>query len=112
VAAGVWHPPMLITNPPDPGLTPRAVAAAPTLGSLRQLMHTAVTSGAASRANLAGSPVYGQVGTTPASPGSSWWAHWFVGYRGGVAFAVLELTRSSSGSAVPLGAAFLAGVGG
>jgi cell division protein FtsI/penicillin-binding protein 2 len=112
VAAGVWHPPVLTINPPDPGLTPRAVAAAPTLGLLRQLMRTAVTTGAASRANLAGPPVYGQVGTTQVSPGSSWWAHWFVGYRGGVAFAVLQLTKSSSGSAVPLGSAFLAGIGG
>jgi hypothetical protein len=42
------------------------------------------------------------------TPGSRWWAHWFVGYRGDVAFAVLVVTRSASASAVPLGAAFLA----
>ena len=108
VASGKWRPPMLVTSPPDPGLSPRAVAAPQTVVALRQLMRTAVAKGAARAANLAGTPVYGQVGTAPVAPGSRWWAHWFVGYRGDVAFAVLELTRSASASAVPLGAAFLA----
>jgi len=111
VAAGTWHPPMLVTSPPDPGLTPRAVANAQTVGSLRTLMRAAVVSGAARGANLGGAPVYGQVGTARAAPGSKYWAHWFVGYRGGVAFAVLELTKSPSTSAVPVGASFLSGLG-
>jgi cell division protein FtsI/penicillin-binding protein 2 len=111
VASGKWRPPVLITSPPDPGLTPRAVAGPQTVGSLRQLMRASVTRGAAQAANLAGVPVHGQVGTAPATPGSRWWAHWFVGYRGDVAFAVLELTRSPSASAVPLGASFLANGG-
>lgn len=108
VASGKWHPPVLVTTPPDPGLTPRAVASPQTVGSLRQLMRAAVANGAARAANLSGTPVYGQVGTAPMTPGSHWWAHWFVGYRGDVAFAVLVLSKSSSASAVPLGAAFLA----
>ena len=108
VASGKWRPPILVTFPPDPGLSPRAVAAPQTVVALRQLMRTAVAKGAARAANLAGTPVYGQVGTAPVAPGSRWWAHWFVGYRGDVAFAVLVVTRSASASAVPLGAAFLA----
>ncbi|HWG60571.1 MAG TPA: NTF2-like N-terminal transpeptidase domain-containing protein [Streptosporangiaceae bacterium] len=112
VDAGVWHPPSLITNPPDPGLTPKAVAAAQTLGTLRQLMRATVTSGAARQANLHGTQVYGQVGHARETTGSRWWANWFVGYRGGVAFAALELTRSPSGSAVPLATSFLRGLGG
>ncbi|MDX6337228.1 MAG: hypothetical protein QOG05_4568 [Streptosporangiaceae bacterium] len=111
VDAGKWHPPMLVTSPPDPGLTPRAVASAQTVGSLRTLMRDAVVSGAARGANLGGNQVYGQVGTARASAGSKYWAHWFVGYRGGVAFAVLELTKSPSTSAVPVGTAFLSGLG-
>jgi cell division protein FtsI/penicillin-binding protein 2 len=111
VASGSWHPPMLVTSPPDPGLTPQAVADAQTVGSLRTLMRAAVVSGAARGANLGGAPVYGQVGTARATPGSKYWAHWFVGYRGGVAFAVLELTKSPSTSAVPVGASFLSGLG-
>jgi membrane peptidoglycan carboxypeptidase len=93
------------------GLTPRAVASAQTVGSLRTLMRDAVVSGAARGANLGGNQVYGQVGTARASAGSKYWAHWFVGYRGGVAFAVLELTKSPSTSAVPVGTAFLSGLG-
>jgi cell division protein FtsI/penicillin-binding protein 2 len=111
VGSGKWHPPVLVTSPPDPGLTPHAVAAPQTVGSLRKLMRAAVTKGAAQAANLSGTSVYGQVGTAPMTPGSHWWAHWFVGYRGDVAFAVLVLSKSSSASAVPLGARFLARAG-
>jgi len=103
---------VLITSPPDPGLRPRAVAGAQTVGELRQLMRAVVAKGAAQSANLSGTPVSGQVGTAQATPGSKWWAHWFVGYRGGMAFAVLQLTRSAAGSAVPLGSSFLTGMGG
>jgi cell division protein FtsI/penicillin-binding protein 2 len=115
VAAGVdsgkWRPPMLVTSPPDPGLRPREVADPQTVNSLRLLMRQAVASGAARGANLAGRPVYGQVGTARSAVGSKYWAHWFVGYRGNVAFAVLELTKSASTSAVPLGTSFLSGLG-
>jgi membrane peptidoglycan carboxypeptidase len=111
VDAGKWRPPVLVTSPPDPGLSPRVVADAQALGSLRTLMRDAVVSGAARGANVAGTPVYGQVGTARATPGSKYWAHWFVGYRGDVAFAVLVLTKSPSTSAVPIGASFLSGVG-
>ena len=111
VDAGKWRPPVLVTSPPDPGLSPRVVADAQTVGSLRTLMRDAVASGAARGANLAGAPVYGQVGTAQATPGSKYWAHWFVGYRGDVAFAVLVLTKSPSTSAVPVGASFLSGLG-
>jgi cell division protein FtsI/penicillin-binding protein 2 len=112
VDSGTWHPPVLVTSPPDPGLRPRAVAGAQTVQALRQLMRAVVTSGAAKSANLPGAAVSGQVGTAQVTPGSKWWAHWFVGYRGGVAFAVLQLTKGPGGSAVPLGRSFLAGLGG
>ncbi len=112
VDAGIWHPPVLVTSPPDPGLRPRAVAGAQTVDALRQLMRAVVASGAARSANLPGAAVSGQVGTAQVTPGSKWWAHWFVGYRAGVAFAVLQLSKGSAGSAVPLGRSFLAGMGG
>jgi cell division protein FtsI/penicillin-binding protein 2 len=75
-------------------------------------MRAVVTNGAARSANLRGAPVSGQVGTAQVTRGSKWWAHWFVGYRSGVAFAVLQLTKGSGGSAVPLGRSFLSGLGG
>ncbi len=111
VDAGKWRPPALVTSPPDPGLAPRAVASAQTVSSLRTLMRAAVVSGAAQGANLGGTQVYGQVGTVRAAAGSKYWAHWFVGYQGDVAFAVLQLTTSPASSAVPLGASFLSGLG-
>ena len=111
VDSGKWHPPMLVTSPPDPGLSPRVVADPQTVNSLRSLMRQTVASGAARGANLAGQQVYGQVGTARSAAGSKYWAHWFVGYRGSVAFAVLELTKSPGTSAVPLGSSFLAGLG-
>lgn len=110
VDSGVSRRPILVTEPPDPGLAPKAVASPQTVGTLRELMRSVVASGAAQQADLAGTPVYGQVGNAPAAPGSKLWASWFVGYRGNVAFAVLEITKSSSTSAVPLGAAFLDGL--
>ena len=108
VDSGIRRPPVLVTDPADPGLAPKAVAGPQTVAALRTLMRSTVAAGAAQEADLAGTPVYGQVGNAPAAPGSKLWASWFVGYRGDVAFAVLELTTSPSTSAVPLGASFLA----
>ena len=65
--------------------------------------------GAAQAADLAGEPVYGQVGTAAVTTGKHpVWASWFVGYRGDVAIAVLELGHSPAASAAPLAAQILA----
>jgi cell division protein FtsI/penicillin-binding protein 2 len=104
VQSGTWHPPSLIT--PDPGLSPKVPFATQVVDSLRTLMRSTVTSGAGHAADVRGAPVYGQVGS--ASLGSSGLrTAWFVGFQGGVAFAVLELTRSASDSAAPLAGQFL-----
>jgi len=105
VATGSWHEPSLVTRPPDAQQSRRSPFA---MTTLRSLMRDAVTSGAARSANVGGHPVYGQVGTTLLSSGKHQkWATWFVGYRGDIAFAVLEFSRSSSTSAAPLAASFL-----
>jgi membrane peptidoglycan carboxypeptidase len=78
------------------------------LTSLRSLMRQTVTSGAARSANVRGQAVFGQVGNVSLGLGHNGLrAVWFVGYRGGVAFAVLELTKSASSSAAPVARAFL-----
>ena len=88
------------------------VADPQTVGSLRSLMREAVASGGRPRRQPGRRPrCTGRSGRPGPRPGSKYWAHWFVGYRGGVAFAVLELTKSPSTSAVPLGASFLSGLG-
>ena len=51
----------------------------------------------------------GQVGTAAVRTGKHpVWASWFVGYRGDVAIAVLELGHSPATSAAPLAAQILA----
>jgi cell division protein FtsI/penicillin-binding protein 2 len=121
VDSGAWHDPSLITTPApaDPPAATTSSAAKGALSlqvmtTLRDLMRTTVRSGDARQANLRGAPVYGQAGQAPmtasASGGSgskAQQAWWFVGFRGDVAFAVLEVGNSSSGSAVPLAAQFL-----
>jgi cell division protein FtsI/penicillin-binding protein 2 len=108
VDSGIWHEPSLVTKP-DPEHSQGVRFSAGTMASLRTLMRKAVQSGAARRADVRGLPVHGQVGTTKldGSGRHQQWATWFVGYRGNVAFAVLEVTRSSRASASPVAANFL-----
>jgi cell division protein FtsI/penicillin-binding protein 2 len=108
VQSGVWREPLLVTRP-DPEHSQQIRFSATTMGSLRALMRQAVRSGAASRADVRGRPVYGQVGSTSmvGSGHHQRWATWFVGYQGQTAFAVLEFTRSPRVSAVQVAADFL-----
>ena len=109
VQSGTWHPPSLVTDPPDPGLTPTVPFGPKVVSALQTLMRSAVTSGAGQAANVGNMPVYGQVGSTPyGSTGLR--ETWFVGFQGNVAFAVLELTRSPGTSAAPLAGRFLDGL--
>ncbi len=106
VQSGTWHPPSLVTDPPDPGLTPTVPFGTQVVSALQTLMRSTVTSGAGQAANVGTAPVYGQVGSTP--DGSTGLREaWFVGFQGNIAFAVLELTRSASTSAAPLAGQFL-----
>jgi membrane peptidoglycan carboxypeptidase len=108
VASGTWHSPVLVTNPPDGSASSRVPLGASALTSLRALMRAAVTSGSAHGADVAGPPVYGQTALVKAgSDRSTQWQSWFVGYRGDVAFAVLESGPSAQLSASPLAGQFL-----
>jgi len=69
-------------------------------------MRSTVTDGLGRDADVGGVPVYGQVGSAPLGS-SGLRAAWFVGFQGGVAFAVLELTKSSRASAAPVAGEFL-----
>jgi cell division protein FtsI/penicillin-binding protein 2 len=119
VASGGTHPPALIAAPDPGGTVPGAASAMPTAslrpglaGNLRSLMRASVSggaAGAAAAADLPGRPVCGQIGRSPLEAGRTW-ANWFVGYRGNIAFAVLEIgnpaTASTNGAAT-LAAQFL-----
>ena len=111
VDSGTRHAPSLIAGQPATAVTPKGDPpfSAANLATLRTLMRATVQDGAAQAADLAGSPVYGQVGTAAVRTGKHpVWAGWFVGYRGDVAVAVLELSHSSATSAAPLAAQVLA----
>jgi len=108
VQSGTWRPPMLVTSPPDPGLTPTAPFGLQVVSALKGLMRSTVTTGAGGAANVGGAQVYGQVGSAPlGSGGRGLRTDWFVGFQGNVAFAVLQLSRSASGSAAALTGRFL-----
>ncbi len=75
------------------------------LTELRALMSQAASTGSNAVADIGGS-VYGQMGSS-AYPSGHLRLNWFVGYQGNVAFAVVELGKSSSASASALAGSFL-----
>jgi len=105
---GSWRAPQVLADPDDsagnvgPALDPGELSA------LRSLMRSAVRSGAAHAASLPGPQVYGQVGLVRTRSG---WMSWFVGFRGNVAFAVMESGRTPRLSAAALASAFLSAIG-
>ena len=112
VATGTRHVPSLVTGPDGATQSPKGgdpPFSAANLATLRTLMKATVQNGAATEADLAGPQVYGQVGTVAMRTGKHpVWASWFVGYRGDVAIAALELSHSPATSAAPLAAQILA----
>jgi Penicillin binding protein transpeptidase domain/NTF2-like N-terminal transpeptidase domain/Penicillin-binding Protein dimerisation domain len=107
VSSGVGHAPALRAG--DPPATWQAPLSVGQLSALRSLMHKAVQSGPAHAANLSGTPVHGQAGVVRTGPKA--WLSWFVGYRGGMAFAILQTGHTQAQAAASLGAAFLSAVG-
>ncbi len=105
VESGSWHTPQFTEGSPDPSGT----ALNPSdLFELRSLMRSAVRSGAAQAASRPGKPVYGQVGLVRTG---STWTSWFVGFRGDIAFTVIESGKTSQLSAAALAGAFLSALG-
>ena len=100
VDSGSWHRPSIVTRPSGPTLTSREKLPlrlkTHVISQLQQLMAGTVTSGAAKAARLSGSALYGQVGIAPLPGHPKMRAVWFVGFRGGVAFAVVAFTRSAN----------------
>jgi len=96
VAAGSWHQPSLVTAASGPAARPSAKVPAQVIAELRELMGDTVRLGAARSAKVAGSPLFGQVGSALLAGHPGVRAIWFVGYRSGVAFAVLAFSRSAA----------------
>jgi cell division protein FtsI/penicillin-binding protein 2 len=109
VDSGGWHTPQVIADAADPAAKPQTALDAGSLAALRDLMRDAVDSGAARAARVPGAQVYGQVGLVHSGSG---WTSWFVGYRGDIAFTVIETGRTARLSAAALAGAFLSALPG
>lgn len=106
VASGAGHAPALVAS--DPPASWSWSLSQNSLADLRVLMRKAVRAGAARAANVPGQQVFGQCGVVETSPGH--WTSWFVGYRGSLAFTVLQTGSSSRQAAAALASAFLKGI--
>jgi cell division protein FtsI/penicillin-binding protein 2 len=107
IDSGSWQAPQVVVNSASTPSAPGTVLGAADVAAVRNLMRTAVSSGAAHAANLSGAQVYGQVGLV--HNGSSW-TSWFTGYRGSIAFTVIETGKTAQLSAAALAHAFLSSV--
>ena len=109
VDSGSWHMPQVTQDAIDSASKSAAALDPGSMSALRELMRGAVSSGAAHAASVPGPPVYGQVGLVHSGSG---WMSWFVGYRGNVAFTVIETGRTAQLSAAALAGAFLSALRG
>jgi cell division protein FtsI/penicillin-binding protein 2 len=110
VDSGKWHAPSLVTNSDlaEPSPAPRGTTSAKVLTELRALMRDAAKSRGNAAADIGGD-VYAQAGS--GRYGSDHlWINWFVGYRGGIAFAAVELGKAPSTSVSSLAGSFLQGI--
>ncbi len=108
VASGVYHSPVLVSNPQAQLSASQAPLSGSALSSLRALMRRTVTSGAGQSANVAGTHVYGQTALVQTGSGThTRYQSWFVGFRGNVAFTVLIASPSHDISAAILAGQFL-----
>jgi cell division protein FtsI/penicillin-binding protein 2 len=100
VDSGSWHRPSIVTSPTGPTLTSGEKVPVKfktqVISQLQQLMAGTVSSGVARAARLSGSTLYGEVGTAPLAGHPKLKAIWFVGFRGGVAFAVLAVAPAAA----------------
>jgi cell division protein FtsI/penicillin-binding protein 2 len=110
VASGRWRPPRLLAGTPSASgrLLPPGVAT-----TLSQLMRLVVVAGTGQAAAVAGTDVHGKTGTAEFGAGDPPSAHaWFIGFREGLAFAVLVEGGGSGGRvAAPIAARFLEALG-
>ncbi len=104
IDSGSWHAPQVVADAADPPSGPGVALDPGTMAAVAGLMRSAVSSGAAHAAQRSGAPVYGQVGLVHSGSG---WTSWFVGYRGDVAFTVIESGKTAQLSAAALAGAFL-----
>lgn len=107
VDSGEWHAPSLVTGTglADSSSAPRGTTSPKVLTELRSLMRAAAKSSSNAAADIGGE-VYAQAGSARYGSGHLW-INWFVGYRGSIAFTVVELAKSPSPAVSSLAGSFL-----
>jgi cell division protein FtsI/penicillin-binding protein 2 len=108
VQSGRWHTPSLVAGAVDPSSASRSIESDQVLAGLRDLMQAAMQTPQNKAADVGGD-VFGQTGSAQFESGNLR-SNWFVGYQGGIAFAVIQLSNPATtpnASAVPLTASFL-----
>lgn len=108
VAAGQWHSPVLTTQPKAASKSAPAIEPN-VLEALRSMMASVAQPGGTAAGSGLPAGVFGKTGTAEFGPKNPPDTHaWFIGYRGGLAFAIVVEGGGVGGRvAAPLAAAFL-----
>ncbi|MGI9623174.1 MAG: penicillin-binding transpeptidase domain-containing protein [Acidimicrobiales bacterium] len=114
VDAGEWLEPVLVLSPEREGTSPPAPISSETAEGLRSMMRSAVVNGTGRAVAGAGSDISGKTGSAEFGDDEPPETHaWFIGYRDGLAFAVLVEGGGAGGSvAAPIANEFLAALPG
>jgi cell division protein FtsI/penicillin-binding protein 2 len=110
VAAGQWHAPTLVLEPPAAARPTVPPVEADVVAALRTAMTRVVTSGTGTAAGVPGQSIAGKTGTAEFGSDTPPKTHaWFIGFRDDLAFAVLVEGGGVGGRvAAPIAHTFLA----
>lgn len=110
VASGVWRSPQVVVEPAPVSIAEATPLSDAVVADLQSMMRAVVTSGTGGAAAGAGSDISGKTGSAEFGDDDPPQTHaWFIGYRDGLAFAVMvEGGGAGGGVAAPIAAAFLA----